>query len=110
MSVETLANARSYFTARSEALHGTIGYSDGNSVWGGFTSPLFWGADIDGVKGRVRASVVRSISLVWITVQILKLGFTSIPLLQVLCGGFVSLNWSFPNHQSSGWSCYFQEG
>lgn len=51
----------------------------------------FWGADIDGVRGLVRASVVRSISLVWITVQILKLGFISISLLEVLCGGFVSL-------------------
>ena len=51
----------------------------------------FWGADVDGVRGLVRASVARSISLVWTTVQILKLGFTSISLLEILCGGYVSL-------------------
>eukprot|EP00438_Fugacium_kawagutii_P027913 Skav231459 [mRNA] locus=scaffold1847:913848:918299:- [translate_table: standard] len=51
----------------------------------------FWGADIDGREGLVRGSLCRAASLVWITTQVARLGFCSVGLLEVLCGGYVSL-------------------
>lgn len=51
----------------------------------------FWGAEVCGESGLVRATIARAISLVWVTLQVIRLGVCSISLLEVLCGGFVSI-------------------
>ncbi|CAK9049256.1 60S ribosomal export protein nmd3 [Durusdinium trenchii] len=51
----------------------------------------FWGADVDGLEGLVRGTLIRAASLVWVTAEVAKLGVCSISLLEVLAGGFVSL-------------------
>lgn len=51
----------------------------------------FWGADIDGDSGLIRASVFRCASLAWVTSKVANLGICTVGLLQVLAGGFVSV-------------------
>ena len=51
----------------------------------------FWGADVDGIEGLVRANVARAMSLCWVTLQVCKLGVVSINLLESLAGGFVAI-------------------
>ena len=64
--------------------HPSKGFSNSSSA-------SFWGADVCGTSGFVRATVCRAISLIWVTLQVIRLGVCSISLLEVLCGGFVSL-------------------
>lgn len=72
-----------YSSVNLEA-HPTKGFADAETA-------SFWGADVDGVSGLVRANISRSASLVWITSRIATLGVSTIGLLEVLAGGFVSL-------------------
>eukprot|EP00438_Fugacium_kawagutii_P031952 Skav201893 [mRNA] locus=scaffold550:821951:826546:+ [translate_table: standard] len=51
----------------------------------------FWGVDFDGVRGLVRPSLKRAIPVVFIVCEMLKLGYTSVGLLEVLAGSFVSI-------------------
>ena len=51
----------------------------------------FWGADLDGNRGLVRGALRRSIPLVGLILEIVKLGFCSVELLEVVSGSLVSL-------------------
>ncbi len=51
----------------------------------------FWGADLDGSRGVVRGALRRSIPLVGLILEIVKLGFCSVELLEVVAGSLVSL-------------------
>ena len=51
----------------------------------------FWGADIDGESGFVRANITRALSLCWIAQQVAALRLASVNLLESLAGGFVSI-------------------
>ena len=64
--------------------HPTKGFADKGQA-------SFWGADVDGEEGLIRGSVVRAISLCWVTARVAALGVCSVNLLEVLTGGFVSL-------------------
>eukprot|EP00438_Fugacium_kawagutii_P003517 Skav224779 [mRNA] locus=scaffold4598:69178:73705:- [translate_table: standard] len=55
------------------------------------TNASFWGADVDGEAGLVRGSIVRAISLCWVTSKVARMRVCSINLLEVIAGGFVSL-------------------
>ncbi len=64
--------------------HPTKGFADQ-------TTAEFWGASVDGTTGLIRANVARSISLVWVTSQVARMGVCSVGLLEVLAGGYVSI-------------------
>lgn len=51
----------------------------------------FWGADIDGEAGLIRANIPRAMSLCWIAQQVASLRLASVGLLESLAGGFVSI-------------------
>lgn len=51
----------------------------------------FWGSQVDGEIGLVRANICRSLSLCWIADRVASLGVASIGLLEALAGGFVSI-------------------
>lgn len=51
----------------------------------------FWGGDIDGEAGLIRANITRAVSLCWIAQQVASLRLASIGLLESLAGGFVSI-------------------
>lgn len=55
------------------------------------TTASFWGADVDGLTGLIRANIPRAISLCWVTRRIATMKICSISLLEVVAGGFVSL-------------------
>eukprot|EP00438_Fugacium_kawagutii_P032685 Skav221346 [mRNA] locus=scaffold1845:125657:130120:- [translate_table: standard] len=54
-------------------------------------STTFWGVGFDGMKGTVRPSCKRATPVIFIVLQMLKLGYTSVGLLEVLAGSFVSI-------------------
>ncbi len=72
-----------YSSVNLEA-HPTKGFADAENA-------SFWGADVDGVGGLLRACVGRTASLVWITSRIASIGVSTVGLLEVLAGGFVSV-------------------
>ena len=51
----------------------------------------FWGCTFDGRIGLIRASLKRTIPVVYITLGVLKLGYCSISLLEVLLGCWTSI-------------------
>ena len=51
----------------------------------------FWGADIDGRSGLIRSNIARAASLAWITTRVARMGLSTVGLLEVLAGGYVSL-------------------
>lgn len=55
------------------------------------TRSTFWGVDFDGEQGNLRPSYKRMIPVVFIVYEMLKLGFTSVGLLEVVAGSFVSI-------------------
>ncbi len=64
--------------------HPSKGFQDADKA-------CFWGADVDGLAGLVRANIARAMSLCWVTLQICKLGVVSVNLLESLAGGFVAI-------------------
>ena len=55
------------------------------------SKPSFWGVDIDGQKGLIRGTLKRAIPLFGILLQVVKLGYVSVDLLQVISGSLISL-------------------
>jgi len=51
----------------------------------------FWGGEIDGLAGLVRASSLRAWPLVVITMKIAMLGYSSVKLLETLAGSWISI-------------------
>lgn len=51
----------------------------------------FWGADVDGRAGLIRSNIARAASLAWVTTRVATMGLSSVGLLEVLAGGYVSL-------------------
>lgn len=51
----------------------------------------FWGIDLDGGRGIVRGSLKRAIPLTGIILRMVKIGFATAELLQVLAGALISL-------------------
>ena len=51
----------------------------------------FWGGLCDGKSGRIRPNPKRLIPLVELTSQIAKLGYTTVGLLEVLAGAWISI-------------------
>ena len=50
-----------------------------------------WGITVDGVSGHVRANPKRLVPLLHVTAQVAKLGFSTVALLEVLSGSWVSI-------------------
>ena len=55
------------------------------------TSCRFWGGEVDGVAGLVRASSLRAWPLMVITMKIAMLGFSSVKLLETLAGAWIAV-------------------
>ncbi len=55
------------------------------------TASRFWGGEVDGVAGLVRASSLRAWPLVVITMKIAMLGFSSVKLLETLAGAWIAV-------------------
>ena len=51
----------------------------------------FWGAHLDGSRGLLRGSLRRAIPLAHIAMDVARLGYSSVELLQTLAGSFISL-------------------
>lgn len=51
----------------------------------------FWGIDFDGEAGIIHPSLKRSVPVAFIVLEMLRLGYTSVALLEVLAGSFVSI-------------------
>ncbi len=50
----------------------------------------FWGAEVNGVEGRVRANLKRAIPLVHVLLRVVRLGRSTVSLLEVLAGALVA--------------------
>ena len=50
----------------------------------------FWGSQFDGKKGELRPSLTKAIPLARLTLEVMKLGLSSVSLLEVLGGSFVA--------------------
>ena len=55
------------------------------------TSCRFWGGEVDGKAGLVRASSLRAWPLAVITMKVAMLGFSSVKLLETLAGAWISV-------------------
>lgn len=51
----------------------------------------FWGADVNGSAGTIRGTLKRAIPLMGIILQVCRLGFSTVDLLQIVAGSLVSL-------------------
>ena len=63
----------------------------GKAVRRCFSDGVLWGGAIDGLKGVVRAPLVRVVPLAVMTMAIAKLGFATVKTLEVLSGSWVSV-------------------
>ena len=50
----------------------------------------FWGAEVNGVEGRVRPNLKRAVPLVHVLFRVVRLGRSTVSLLEVLAGALVS--------------------
>ena len=51
----------------------------------------FWGVHLDGSRGQLRGSLKRSVPLAHIAMDVARLGYCSVDLMQTLIGSFISL-------------------